>query len=252
MATPTAKLAQVVKFCLIGLKPAFPLRMADWIRLFPSFIQPSILLLTNQQQHSGNEADAFLLTYSVMARANNNLLLKGVSGKIGPFVVRQVGGQTIIQAAEAKGKRAPRSPKQQAHLDRMHQARLYATAQTREPAAKAYYSQFIDSKCTSARTVAIADYMRRPCIMGLDVGAYRGQPGDVIRIRATDDFAVVAVQVRIFAADGVLVEEGPAAWQHGDVWHYVAQQKQALQPDSSCAVKVRDRPGNLVSECHTW
>lgn len=103
-----------------------------------------------------------LLTTLPMARVTNNLLLQGISGKIGPLVVRQVGGQTIVQSAETKAQRAPRSPRQQAHLDRMYQAQLYAKAQIRDPSLKALYATRIDQRRTSAYTVAIADYMKAP------------------------------------------------------------------------------------------
>lgn len=193
-----------------------------------------------------------LLVSRPMARVTNNPLLRGISGKIGPLIFRQVGGQTIVQAAEAKGQRAPRSPRQQAHLDRMHQAKLYAKAQIRDPAAKALYATRIDTRRTSAYTVAIADYMNPPQITALDVSAYRGQPGDIIRISATDDFAVAAVQVRIFRPDGTLLEEGPAIPQPGDSWHYPAQQPHPLTPGTTCEAEAHDHPGNQATQHHIW
>ena len=89
-----------------------------------------------------------------MARVPKTSLLHGVSGKLGPSVLRQVGGQTVVQAAEAPGWRVPCSPAQQAHLDRMYQAQLYAKAQTRDPAAKARYTMRIDQRRRRAYAVA--------------------------------------------------------------------------------------------------
>ena len=138
-----------------------------------------------------------------MARVTRQSLLRGISGELGPLVVRQVGGQTVVQTAERPGPRAPRSPAQQAHLDRMYQAQLYAKAQLRAAAAKARY---IDQRRTSAYTVAIADFMNPPIITALDARRYQGRAGDVVLIAATDDFAVAAVQVRLYAPADLLLE----------------------------------------------
>ena len=141
-----------------------------------------------------------------MARVTRQSLLRGISGELGPLVVRQVGGQTVVQTAERPGPRAPRSPAQQAHLDRMYQAQLYAKAQLRAAAAKALYATGIDQRRTSAYTVAIADFMNQPVITALDARRYQGRAGDVVLIAATDDFAVAAVQVRLYAPADLLLE----------------------------------------------
>lgn len=178
-----------------------------------------------------------------MARVTNNLLLQGISGKIGPLIVRQVGGQTIVQSAESKPKRAPRSPKQQAHLQRMYQAQLYAKAQIRDPNTKALYATRIDQRRTSAYTVAIADYMNAPEILGLDGRAYRGRPGDALRVQATDDFEVIAVILRFHAPTGTELETGPAALHPSGDWLYHVRHDHVA--GTTCEVEAHDRPGNV-------
>lgn len=182
-----------------------------------------------------------------MARSIN-LLLRGLSGKLGGLIVRQVGGQTIVQAAEVKGQRAPRSPRQQAHLDRMYRAQLYAKAQLRDPAAKALYATGITASCTSAYTVAVADFMQAPVITALLIGRYHGQPGDTILVQATDNFAVTAVLVRIRAPDGSLLEEGPATAQPTGAWRYQATVARPVAPGTTITAEARDRPGNVASQ----
>jgi hypothetical protein len=184
-----------------------------------------------------------------MARVTNNLLLLGISGKIGPLVIRQVGGQTIVQSAESKAQRAPRSPKQQAHLQRMYQAQLYAKAQIQDPATKALYATRIDQRRTSAYTVAIADFMHAPEILGLDARAYRGRPGDALRIQATDDFEVIAVVLRFLSPTGTELETGPATPQPGGDWLYLTQHDHAA--GTTCEVEAHDRPGNLSTRRFT-
>jgi hypothetical protein len=186
-----------------------------------------------------------------MARVTNNLLLQGISGKLGPLVIRQVSGQTIVQAAEASGDRAPRSPRQQAHLDRMYRAQLYAKAQIRDAATRSLYATRVDARRTSAYTVAIADYMNPPQVTGLDVRAFHGRVGDPIRIQATDDFEVVAVQLRIFSPAGELLEAGPAIAQPGGDWLYRTQQPHPALPGITCEAEARDRPGHSGVRAYT-
>jgi hypothetical protein len=182
-----------------------------------------------------------------MARVTRNSLLRGISGKLGTLVVRQVGDQTIVQAAEAPGPRAPRSPAQQAHLDRMYPAQCYAKAQVQDPAAKARYATGIDQRRTSAYTVAVADFMNPPVITALLTTRYHGQPHDVLIVAATDDFAVAAVHVSICSPAGVLLEAGPATPQPDGRWHYLAQTTQPALPGLRLEAEARDYAGNVVS-----
>lgn len=182
-----------------------------------------------------------------MARIPKNSLLHGISGKLGNLVLRQVGGQTVVQAAEAPGRRAPRSPAQQAHLDRMYRAQLYAKAQVRDPTAKARYTTGIDQRRRSAYAVAIADYMHAPEITAVDMRSYHGQPGDPIFITATDDFAVAGVAVRLYEADGALLEEGLAErLATGPGWRYIGRAAAALAHGGRVEAEARDYPGNVA------
>lgn len=181
-----------------------------------------------------------------MARVTGNSLLRGVSGKIGNLVVRQVGQQTIVSAAEAPGPRAPRSPKQQAQLERMYRAQLYAKAQIRDPDAKALYATGIDARRTSAYTVAVADYLNAPVIGRVELGSYHGRPGNVLRIWATDDFAVTSVQARILTADGTELEAGPTILQPDASWHYLLQLPHPANTPLTLHLEAYDRPGNVT------
>lgn len=181
-----------------------------------------------------------------MARVTGNSLLRGVSGKIGSLVIRQVGDQTIVSAAEGPGPRAPRSPKQQAQLDRMYRAQLYAKAQMLDPDAKARYATGIDARRTSAYTVAVADYLNAPTITRVDLSGYRGRPGDALQIWATDDFAVTAVHVRILSTpDGPEVESGPALLQPDASWRYLVQRPHAPGAPLTLHLKAHDLPRNV-------
>lgn len=182
-----------------------------------------------------------------MARVTRGSLLQGISGKIGGIVVRQVGNETIVSAAESKGARAPRSARQQAHLTRFHQAQRYAAAQLRDEAARALYATGVGGRLQSPYHVAIADFMHAPQITGIDTAAYQGRPGDLIRVAATDDFAVVSVLLRLESATGDVLEEGPATpAPAGPDWHYAVQTTTARA--AVLHVRAFDRPGNVAEQ----
>ncbi|PJJ48108.1 hypothetical protein [Hymenobacter chitinivorans] len=181
-----------------------------------------------------------------MARVTGNSLLRGLSGTLGNITVRQVGDQTIVSVAEGP-KKAPRSPKQQEHLDRFAAAKRWATAQVLDPAGYALYATGVDDRHGAPYHVAVADYMHAPTITATDLSAYHGQPGQLIRVRATDNFAVAAVVIRILGPDQQLLETGPAQPQpDGLHWLYPAQTLIPTLPGTTVEVRATDRPGNAA------
>jgi ethanolamine utilization protein EutQ (cupin superfamily) len=99
----------------------------------------------------------------------------------------------------------------------------------------------------TARNVALADYMHAPDIHRVDVSGYHGQPGDVIRIEVTDDFAVVEVKVVITNTDGSIVEEGYAKPEAtGYEWTYTATVANASLEGDRIEVYASDTPGNIA------
>ncbi|RTQ51564.1 hypothetical protein EJV47_07125 [Hymenobacter gummosus] len=184
-----------------------------------------------------------------MARVINNLLTRGLSGAVGGLVFRQVQEQTIVSAAPNKTA-APASPRQQAHRRRFFEAQCYATGQMQDPAAKALYATGIDARRTSARVVAIADFMNPPAVVAADLAGYHGRPGDIISAWATDDFAVTALTVRLVSAAGVLLEEGPATLLPDGSWRYTLGQPHPASAGTQVHLTAFDRPGNAGSRTY--
>lgn len=101
----------------------------------------------------------------------------------------------------------------------------------------------------SAYNVAVADFFRAPDIEEVDLTAYGGQVGDVIRIKATDDFKVQQVSVRIKNADASLIEEGQAvADPDGRSWIYTATAVNESLTGDKITVTATDRPQNVSRE----
>ncbi|UOQ52669.1 hypothetical protein [Hymenobacter cellulosivorans] len=178
-----------------------------------------------------------------MARVTGNSLLQGLSGTIGGITVRQVGKQTIVSAAEGP-KKAPPSDKQLTQRLRMHYAQCYAEILKQDPALKALYATGITDRLKNARLVAITDYLNAPEVLGADLSAYQGRPHDVIRLYATDDFAVTAVEAHLYSATDQLLVQGPAALQPEGCWLFSLPSVSLAEPAIRLEVRAFDRPGN--------
>jgi hypothetical protein len=124
-----------------------------------------------------------------MAKQSGNVVTHGLSGKIGNMLVfRQRAGQTIVSGMP-RSSSVKASDLQIAQRRRFQRTVLYADAVTADPEQNEAYAAKA-KKGGTARNVAIADFFHAPDIENVDLSGYHGQPGDVIRIEVTDDFAV--------------------------------------------------------------
>jgi len=181
-----------------------------------------------------------------VAKVEGNILLDGISGKVGDLLVfRQVGGKTIVAKAPNM-RRRKLSPAQTKHLNKFQCAKEYARKQMREPEARAAYQTHACGN-KAAYHVAIGDYMNSPKIEHIDTSSYNGRIDDIIKISATDDFHVTHVQVRILNTNGSLIEAGEAAPQANAAdWTYTVKVASAPIAGQRVQVAAMDRPGNVA------
>lgn len=186
-----------------------------------------------------------------MAESKNNIITHGLSGKVGDLIVfSQRNGKTIVSRAP-KEKTGDYTDNQKAHQRKFQKATLYAKSVISDPVQNEMYSAAADTfKGMSIYNVAVADLLNAPDIESIDLSAYQGNIGDVIKIIVLDDFAVKAVTVRIENADGSLVEEG-AAIDSGFEWIYTATAKNADLAGDKITIKASDNPANLTEKTQT-
>lgn len=97
--------------------------------------------------------------------------------------------------------------------------------------------------------VAMADKMKAPEIQEVNMGAYTGKPGDVIAVKAIDDFRVTQVTVEIQHADGNLVEKGDAILSEtGLEWQYKAVNANNSVQGCKVIARAMDLPGNVTEQ----
>jgi hypothetical protein len=179
-----------------------------------------------------------------MSIVNNNPLLKGASGMLGGnFVYKQWRGRIIM--ANKPAKRKGNSARQQQQVDRFREAIDYAKQQMANPERKALYEKGINDRKFSANAVALSDRLHAPKIHEIGAMNYSGEPGEIIRIRATDDFMVASVSVTITGGDNQVVEAGEARPRgKRGLWRMTTTVRNTHVPGTVIAVEAKDMAGN--------
>ena len=178
-----------------------------------------------------------------MAKSNDNVVTHGLSGKIGDLLLfRQRFGKTVVGKIPI-----PTGEPTEAQLaakEKFRKGSMYATAVIHNSSKKAVYDAraFEDVK---AYNLALKDYIMAPVIELVDHQAYNGSIGSQVKVKATDDFKVNAVEVTILANDGSILEQGNAnPGEDQSTWIYAATVLNNSLQGTRIQVKASDLPGN--------
>ena len=185
-----------------------------------------------------------------MPKVKFNKLVESISGRVGDIIFYQADGQTLSRTVP-QITLEQRSQKQDANSGRFLAAQHYALKALADPALKAAYKALCRGH-QNPRNLAIRDAMRPPVVGSINLEAYVGKPGQVVRVTATDDFRVVEVKVTIRGPQGELIEEGLAELksEKGD-WCYTARMEVPSGQTVSVTAVAKDNPGN-TTECQRW
>ena len=184
-----------------------------------------------------------------MARAAN-ALTQGISGKVGGLVFRQQadGSPAVIAAAPKPQNRKPRR-REAENQQRFKEAAAFGNQVMRDRVLRPLYAARQTAKLRSPYHVALADARNPPQVEDYAAPPLPLAPGQTLRVRATDDFEVTRVWVRLEAPDGTLLEEGEAvaaaATNLNGWWHYAVQG--TVGAGSALMATAFDRPGNATS-----
>ena len=163
------------------------------------------------------------------------------------MVFRTVRGQ--MQMANKPARRRTLSEKQAAVQLKFQEASQYANRQVAQEASNTLYEGGITDKKHTAYIVAVSDYLNAPTVHYIEALGYRGNVGDTIVVKATDDFMVVAVKIVITGSDGNLIEEGEAGpdLEKINLWTYKATVANPSAAGTTIRAVAFDRPGNVTS-----
>jgi hypothetical protein len=174
-----------------------------------------------------------------MAKIQNNVVMHGASGKLGNQIVfRQgKGGQMIVSVRPAGGRTF--NPTQLAHQDAFRKAIAYAKSAKDED----IYLTKAQGTTLSAFNAAVADWFGKPEVLEIDITAWTGAIGDIIRVKAQDDTQVAKVHVQIVNGIAV-VEQGDAVAVDGLWWEYTTTTTIASVTTAKVKATAQDLPGN--------
>jgi hypothetical protein len=180
-----------------------------------------------------------------MAKSTLNPVLKQINGNIGDLVFRELRGRTVIsQKADLSG--VEPTAAQLATRERFREAAQYGKDVLADPALKALYEAAAKAAKKPLFSMMVADYFRPPVVSAIDLNGYTGAAGELIRVRAYDDFEVTAVTVSLMDGAGTVLEGGGATAENGR-WLYTTTT--TVTPGMSVTVTATalDRPGNAGS-----
>jgi len=158
--------------------------------------------------------------------------------------IRKYRNQNIV--SKIKRPKKSTSLKKKKTNDRFAKANKWATLILGDPAVKKLYIKGITSNLPNAQAVARTDYLEGPKIHYISLKQHTGAIGDKIRIKATDNFQVTAVEVKITDKSGKEIEKGPAERykRKPQMWIYKLTVAN-LEPDGTIIkVTAMDRPKN--------
>jgi hypothetical protein len=182
-----------------------------------------------------------------MAKIKRGAIIAGeITGMLGDeLVFRQRAGQVIVSAPPDFGRNRQWTEAQRGHHDSFRAAVLYGQRVVADAETKAEYARRAQGTPKNAFNLAVSDYMHAPEIEVVDVSGYKGDMGDGIRVRASDDFEVRGVHVRIVDGEGAVIEEGEAAQSADDpaYWAYTATVDTEAD-HIKLLVSATDRPGH--------
>jgi hypothetical protein len=182
-----------------------------------------------------------------MANITANPAAGLLSGAIGDLVfARFKNGKVIVRRRPVR--KAEKQPGEKANQQSFIKAVAYAKAVwNSQPELQAKYQAAAQQQGRQGFHLAKADFRLPPKVGEVDLSGYRGSPGDLIRVIATDDFAVKEVLLVLRHLNGALIEQGAAMPDHG-IWSYQAQTQVPAGETISVEAIAVDYPGHAVSK----
>src|SRR4051812_30252705 len=136
-----------------------------------------------------------------MASITLHKFIERIRGQFGDIVVKKMNGHMFIAKPPDRSNIPPPTQAQIDVRNRFALASAYAKGALQDPVSRQFYEALGKAKGLPTISAAASDFLKPPVVGLVDTGAYHGRTGDKITILATDDAAVVSVDVVIRAAN---------------------------------------------------
>ena len=179
-----------------------------------------------------------------MAKVKLNPVLEQMRGQVGDLVFKHYGDEVVVGRKPDRSGLQP-TDAQLNHQQRFRQAVLYGRLVMADPQKKAIYEKASKATGKPLFSLTIADFFNAPVVDEVDLSTYSGAAGDVIVVRAHDDFEVASVHVSVSDVNGQAIESGEAVETPANSgrWAYTATTGVAAGTNVRIAVAVTDLPG---------
>ena len=183
-----------------------------------------------------------------MAVSFNNVITRNYSGRVGDIVFRNYNGKSVM-AKRPDCSKVIKSARQLENMDIFAKAVKYGLFVKDNPDLCRFYKK--KRPDLSPYHAAISDYKSRPVIERVDVGGYKGLPGNVVTVSVWDKWNIEGVDIVIFNASGEVIECGaavPRQFSGNMEWDYTATVENVDYQGGRVEVRVKDKPGNVVKD----
>jgi hypothetical protein len=183
-----------------------------------------------------------------MAIIHANPVTIGLSGSLGHIVFKQLRGKTILANKPRQTKK--QSEQQRENRSRFKAAAFWAKCVMLDPEKKAYYWRKAKKlKLPNAYTAAVCDYMRKGEIKEIDTRQYKGNAGDVIRVKINKkDFNINKVELTLLDAHGKVIESALATRKDEHTFFYKITETLTQKIAVTFRVKICDHYANVVEQ----
>lgn len=178
-----------------------------------------------------------------MAKAKFNPLLEALAGVLGDVVIKRYGRKFVIAKKPVFTHRIF-SAAQKQNQGRFKEAAKYAVTALGDSETSEAYREEAKRCGTTARSIAVRDYLNMPQVEDIDLRAFDGRTKGKILVRASDDVAVMRVEVTISDQEGNVLEQGPAELLAGKIWKYVSTISVPAGTTVTVGASAFDRPGH--------
>ena len=177
-----------------------------------------------------------------MAKVIDNIFVRGLSGSLGDqFIVKTYkNGRTIICKKPTFKSNRTFSQAQVDHQQAFREAAAYAKKMKGEE----IYITLANRVGKIPYNLALSDWFNPPEILGVDLGGWSGEAGQVLRIQAQDNVQVQHVAVAIMDEANTLLEQGSAVDMGTLWWEYTTTGMASGNP--KVVVTALDIPGHMT------
>ena len=180
-----------------------------------------------------------------MAKVELNPSFVHIRGHIRDLVYSKYGDETVV-GPKPSASTAPLTIAQATVREQFKAAAAYAKAVQEDAVLWPRYQAAAKTKGLRAFAFALTDFLTPPEVQMINTEGYHGAVGNVIAVRASDDFEVAGVTVEIRNAADAVLESGAAVLADG-TWHYTATKVVAAGQAVKIVAVAKDRPGHTGS-----